>query len=95
LFACDAGKAFACVTSDGMATGTHVFTGLPPSRYHLIVDADKPGKEGRGAPAVGRRVGDAIAAVAEARSGGRSDRPVRPANAGEARSHHSSHLAAE
>jgi hypothetical protein len=46
LFACDAGTAFACVTSDGMATGTHVFTGLPPGRYHLIVDADAPGKEG-------------------------------------------------
>jgi hypothetical protein len=46
LFACDAGQAFACVTSDGIATGTHVFTGLPSGRYHLIVDADAPGKEG-------------------------------------------------
>src|SRR5262249_17052800 len=46
LFACDAGMTFGCVTSDGLATGTHVFTGLPSGRYHLVVDADAPGKEG-------------------------------------------------
>jgi hypothetical protein len=46
LFACDAGTAFACLTSDGIATGTHVFSGLPSGRYHLVVDADRPGKEG-------------------------------------------------
>ena len=46
LFACEAGTAVACIPSAGMATGTHVFTGLPSGRYHLIVDADAPGKEG-------------------------------------------------
>ena len=24
----------------------HVFSGLPSGRYHLIIDADRPGKEG-------------------------------------------------
>jgi hypothetical protein len=46
LLACDAGKQFACVQSGGIATGTHVFTKLPPGRYHMVVDADAPGKEG-------------------------------------------------
>jgi hypothetical protein len=46
LFACDAGAAFACLTSDGMATGMHLFSGLPSGRYHLVIDADRPGKEG-------------------------------------------------
>jgi hypothetical protein len=30
----------------GMATGTHLFSALPPGRYHLVVDADRPGREG-------------------------------------------------
>ena len=30
----------------GVATGMHVFSALPPGRYHLVVDADRPGKEG-------------------------------------------------
>ncbi len=46
MLACDAGKQFACVQSGGIATGTHVFTKLPPGRYHMVVDADAPGKEG-------------------------------------------------
>jgi hypothetical protein len=46
LYACEAGQQFACITSGGVSAGTHVFTGLPPGRYHLIVDADAPGKEG-------------------------------------------------
>jgi hypothetical protein len=46
LFACEEGTSFGCLPSDGMATGTHVFTALPSGRYHLIVDADAPGKEG-------------------------------------------------
>jgi hypothetical protein len=45
LLACDAGMRFACVSSAGVATGTHVFTKLPPGRYHMVVDADAPGKE--------------------------------------------------
>ena len=28
--------------SDGMATGMHVFSGLPSGRYHLVIDADAP-----------------------------------------------------
>ena len=46
LLACDAGTLRACVASSGAATGTHVFSALPPGRYHLVVDADRPGKEG-------------------------------------------------
>ena len=46
LFACDAGSALSCVSTMGMATGSVVFPGLPPGRYHLVVDADRPGKEG-------------------------------------------------
>jgi len=30
----------------GTATGMHTFTKLPGGRYHLVVDADAPGKEG-------------------------------------------------
>ena len=44
--ACDAGRQRACVSSLGVATGMHVFSALPPGRYHLVVDADRPGKEG-------------------------------------------------
>jgi hypothetical protein len=44
--ACDAGRQRACVSSAGMATGTHLFSALPPGRYHLVVDADRPGREG-------------------------------------------------
>jgi hypothetical protein len=46
LFACDVGGQVACVTSAGQATGTHLYTAVPPGRYHLVVDADRPGKEG-------------------------------------------------
>ena len=46
LLACDAGTPRGCVASAGVATGTHVFPALPPGRYHLVVDADRPGKEG-------------------------------------------------
>jgi hypothetical protein len=46
LLACDAGKQYGCVPTSGVATGTHVFSALPPGRYHLVVDADAPGKEG-------------------------------------------------
>jgi hypothetical protein len=46
LLACDAGKQFGCVMTSGTATGMHVFSALPPGRYHLVVDADAPGKEG-------------------------------------------------
>jgi hypothetical protein len=46
LLACDAGTQYACVSTMGAATGTHVFSALPPGRYHLVVDADIAGKEG-------------------------------------------------
>jgi len=46
LLACDAGTQRACVSSSGVATGKHLFSALPPGRYHLVVDADRPGKEG-------------------------------------------------
>jgi len=46
LLACDAGVQRACVSSMGTATGMHTFTKLPGGRYHLVVDADAPGKEG-------------------------------------------------
>src|SRR3954467_837800 len=46
LLACDAGTRFACVPSAAAATGTHVFPKLQPGRYHMVVDADAPGKEG-------------------------------------------------
>jgi hypothetical protein len=46
LLACDAGRQRACVTSMGVATGMHVFSALPAGRYHLVVDADRAGREG-------------------------------------------------
>jgi hypothetical protein len=46
LFACDAGATVACVPTMGLTAGSHIFTGLPPGRYHLVIDADRPGKEG-------------------------------------------------
>ena len=42
----EAGSSFACVSSDGQATGTRLIPGLPAGRYHLVVDADRPGLEG-------------------------------------------------
>ncbi|HXU04363.1 MAG TPA: hypothetical protein VN903_25555 [Polyangia bacterium] len=44
--ACDAGTQFACVMSSGTPSGSYVFTKLPGGRYHLVVDAAAPGKEG-------------------------------------------------
>jgi len=46
LFACDAGTSFACLKSGGASTGIQVFRALPSGRYHLVVDADRPGREG-------------------------------------------------
>jgi len=46
LLACDAGMQYGCAMTSGAATGMHVFTKLPAGRYHLVVDADAPGKEG-------------------------------------------------
>jgi hypothetical protein len=46
LFSCEAGTSFACLKTGNAATGTHVFRGLPSGKYHLVVDADRPGEEG-------------------------------------------------
>jgi len=46
LLACDAGRQRACVVSMGLPTGVQLFPALPSGRYHLVVDADRPGKEG-------------------------------------------------
>jgi hypothetical protein len=44
--ACEASTNWACFATAGAATGTQVFPRLPMGRYHLVVDADKPGSEG-------------------------------------------------
>ncbi|MCU1278168.1 MAG: hypothetical protein JWM53_1714, partial [bacterium] len=46
LAACDAGTLLVCTPSAGSSTGTINLTNLPGGKYHLIVDADKPGSEG-------------------------------------------------
>jgi hypothetical protein len=46
LLACEASTNWACFATAGAATGTQVFPRLPMGRYHLVVDADKPGSEG-------------------------------------------------
>ena len=46
LLACEASTNWACFKTGGVATGTQVFPRLPMGRYHLVVDADKPGSEG-------------------------------------------------
>jgi hypothetical protein len=46
LFACDAGSEVACVPSGNMTSGMRLFPDLPAGRYHVVVDADRPGVEG-------------------------------------------------
>jgi hypothetical protein len=46
LLACDAGINVACFPTAGMRNGPHVFPRLPMGRYHLVVDATRPGSEG-------------------------------------------------
>jgi hypothetical protein len=46
LLACEASTNVACFKTGGTATGTQVFPKVPMGRYHLVVDADKPGSEG-------------------------------------------------
>jgi hypothetical protein len=46
LLACEASSNWACFKTGGAATGMQVFPRLPMGRYHLVVDADKPGSEG-------------------------------------------------
>ena len=45
LLACDASTSLACFPTAGAFTGTQVFTRLPMGRYHLVVDAARPGSE--------------------------------------------------
>jgi hypothetical protein len=46
LSACDAGTEVQCVPAGTTATGAATFTGLAAGKYHLIINADAPGKEG-------------------------------------------------
>jgi hypothetical protein len=46
LLSCEAGTRFTCISSAGAATGKSVIASLPAGRYHLVIDADKPGSEG-------------------------------------------------
>jgi len=47
LLSCEAGTAITCIPSGGQATGSRLLAaGLAPGKYHLVVDADRPGAEG-------------------------------------------------
>jgi hypothetical protein len=46
LLACEASTNLACFKTGGVATGMQLFPKVPMGRYHLVVDADKPGSEG-------------------------------------------------
>jgi hypothetical protein len=46
LLSCEAGTQCACISSGGGSTGSKVIPSLPAGRYHLVIDADKPGSEG-------------------------------------------------
>jgi hypothetical protein len=46
LLSCEAGTSIVCIPSNGQATGMRLLSGLAPGKYHLVVDADKPGAEG-------------------------------------------------
>jgi hypothetical protein len=46
LAACNSGPLLSCTASGGASTGTVTLSGVPAGKYHLIIDADKPGAEG-------------------------------------------------
>jgi len=46
LAACNGGPQIDCTASMGQSTGAVNLSNLPAGKYHLIVDADKPGAEG-------------------------------------------------
>jgi hypothetical protein len=46
LLACDAGTLVTCIPSAGQTTGMQTLKALAAGKYHLVVDADKPGSEG-------------------------------------------------
>jgi hypothetical protein len=46
VLSCEAGRSFGCVQSLGKSTGFADFNNLPAGRYHLVIDADRPGAEG-------------------------------------------------
>ena len=46
LLACDSGPLIKCTASLGTATGSIPLLAVPAGKYHLVVDADRPGKEG-------------------------------------------------
>jgi hypothetical protein len=46
LLSCEAGISYGCVRTEGALTGSTTFFGIPSGRYHLVVDADAPGRQG-------------------------------------------------
>jgi hypothetical protein len=46
VFACEAGMRLECVSGGGQVTGSKTFVNVPAGRYHLVIDADRPGSEG-------------------------------------------------
>ena len=46
LLACEAATTSACFATRGAPTGSRILKALPAGRYHLVVDADRPGSEG-------------------------------------------------
>jgi hypothetical protein len=46
LLACDAGANITCTPSNGAATGTITLSNVAQGKYHLVVDAAQPGREG-------------------------------------------------
>jgi hypothetical protein len=46
LLSCEAGTSFACISSGGQSTGKKTIPALAAGRYHLVIDADRPGAEG-------------------------------------------------
>ena len=46
LLACDANPLIDCHASGGSPTGMYTVVKAPAGKYHLVVDADRPGKEG-------------------------------------------------
>jgi hypothetical protein len=43
---CDAGTPINCTPSGGAQTGSYTLNNVPGGKYHLVVDADRPGSEG-------------------------------------------------
>jgi hypothetical protein len=46
VYACTAGPLISCTPTAGQMVGATSFPNLPKGKYHLVVDADRPGMEG-------------------------------------------------